>query len=307
MSNGRKLDIGISVFGNPDKLETTVRSILRYSACDINLIAVVNPHPVPAVRDEVRIHVESIAKAGGFKRVAYMGANVGYAGAVNEFVSLSQSEYMIYCDSDIEVASPGWDETLCSYLDRFHELGMVFPNSGAYPINRGGYNEIMWQAGFCWCLSRAAAKSMCQHRFFIDPTLMDEKLGHQEEADLCMRMRMAGFKIAAAPEVRVAHDASSTNDPASLDRINAGVQKFVNKWNEYFNGKNFNYHSINVTRWEDWPPNALYLEDFWRAQNVPGFSGNMLNHHPEVVKLCGRDYDLIRVPRLSGFYRGRII
>ena len=131
----------------------------------------------------------------------------------------------------------------------------------------------------------------------------DNEIGHQNECDYCMRVRMAGWKCAAATEVVVSHDASQTNEqsPESIERISKGVVEFVNKWNRYFNGANYNYHSANVTRWEDWPPNALYLEEYWKLR-IGG-----LNDNPEVMLLDGREYDLIKVPRYKGFYRGRII
>jgi hypothetical protein len=112
---------------------------------------------------------------------------------------------------------------------------------------------------------------------------------------------MAGWKCAAAPEVMVAHNATATNDPESIERINRGVVNFVNKWCSYFGGKNLSYQSPNVLRWEDWPPNALYLEEYWK-QRLP-----QLNTNPETITLDGREYDLIKVPRFKGFYRGRII
>ncbi len=99
----------------------------------------------------------------------------------------------------------------------------------------------------------------------------------------------------------MSHNATATNDPSSIERINRGVVQFVDKWNRYFNGKNFNYHSSNVTRWEDWPPNALYLEEYWRMK-LPG-----LNANPEVATIDGREYDLIKVPRFKDYYRCRII
>ncbi len=129
---------------------------------------------------------------------------------------------------------------------------------------------------------------------------MDDKIGHQNECDLAMRVRMGGWKCAAVPEVHVNHDATATNSAESSARIDQGVREFVTKWNQYFNGKNYNYHSEFVTRWDDWPPNALYLEGYWKSR-LPG-----LNDNPEVVKIEGQEFDLIRVPRYKGFYRGRI-
>lgn len=200
------------------------------------------------------------------------------------------------CDNDAEVMTRGWDETLCSYLDRFHEIGMMFPNGfGPRAIDRGAYKELLWGVGFAFVINRIAMR---------DTGDFDEKIGHQNEADYCMRLRMAGYKCATTAttaEAVIAHLATATNDPASIERINRGVIEFVNKWNWYFCGKNVNYHSPNVLRWDDWPPNALYLEEYWKLK-MPG-----LNAQPEEVELDGQTYDLLKVPRPGGFYRGRIV
>jgi GT2 family glycosyltransferase len=228
-----------------------------------------------------------------FRIGIYEQANSGYAGAVNRLFALAETEYIAYLDNDAYIQTPGWDEILCSYLDRFHEIGIIFPNSGVYPIPRAcGYSDVMWAPGFCWIMNRMCMKAVGE---------FDSGIGHQEEADYCMRVRMFGRRCVAVPEVQVKHDATSTRSPESQERISAGVVKFVNKWNRYFNGQNFHYHSTNVTRWEDWPPNALYLEEYWQSR-MPD-----LNKNPETVKVDGREYDLIKVPRLHGFYTGRII
>jgi hypothetical protein len=196
------------------------------------------------------------------------------------------------CDNDIEIQTPGWDEALCQYLDRYHEIGMIFPGAGVRPIDRTGYRECMWGVGFCWIVNRMVV---------ADVGMFDTTLGHQEEADYCLRVRMGGWKCAAVPEVSVLHDATASNDPAAIERISRGVINFVNKWTRYFGGKNLNYYSPNVLRWDDWPPNALYLEEWFKLRQ-PG-----LNQTPMVVNIEGTEYDLIKVFRLRGFYKGRCI
>jgi len=286
----RRLDIGVASYGNPVRLEKTLRSIAAKSTTDYRLFVIHNPG---AAEDQQARAVIHRAQAENPRIVPiWEDLNGGYAGAVKKLQALAETEYLAYCDNDIEILTPGWDEQLCGYLDRFHEIGLIFPNGGAYQIPRPGYTEIMWGVGFCWVLSRMA---------MTDTGLFDDALGHQEEADYCLRVRMAGYRCGAAPEVRVAHHATATNSPASVERISRGVVNFVNKWNRYFNGKNYHYHHPNVTRWEDW--NALYLEEYWQLH--PKLKA--LNDNPEVVELDGREYDLIRVPRLKDFYRGRII
>jgi len=286
----RRLDIGTASYGaDPAKLLRMVQSVKNHCRSAWMLFIVHNPSEGD---ERTRESIFDMAARDSRIVPVWMSENVGYAGAVNELFRRATTEYIAYLDNDAEVLTPGWDETLCGYLDRFHEIGMVFPNGGAYPIDRGNYQEILWGVGFCWIVSR-----LCM----VDTGQFDESLGHQEEADYCQRVRMAGYKCAAVREVQVGHDATATNNPASIERINRGVVRWVDKWNKHFNGKNFNYHSPNVTRFEDWPPNALYLEAYWKTK-LPG-----LNDAPEVRTIDGREYDLIRMPRFKDFYRGRII
>jgi len=284
----RRLDIGIASYGSAEKLSRTIKSIKRNSRTDWRCFVIDNPGPDARVRPLLK----QWAKEDVRIIPVLLDENVGYAGAVCKLFEIAETEYISYCDNDIVIQSDGWDEKLCSYLDRFHEIGIIFPNGGPCPIQRGAYVEVMWGIGFCWILNRMAMK---------DTGPFDTELGHQEEADYCLRLRMAGYRCAAVPEINVAHDASATTNPASQESIAQGVINFVNKWNRYFCGKNVNYHSPNVLRWEDWPPNALYREEYFK-QFVPD-----LNLYPQKARIDGVDYDLLKVPRFRGFYGGRII
>lgn len=287
----RRLDIGVASYRNPQRLRETLQSIAKNSVTNWRCFIIHNPSESEDEAATVAVISEFVNADARFVG-KILDSNVGYAGAVNELFRLAETEYIAYCDNDIEILTHGWDEQLCGYMDRFHEIGLMFPNGGPYPIDRGNYKEVLWGVGYCWIVNRLA---------MADTGEFDESIGHQHEADYCQRVRMAGRRCAAATEVHVAHNATATNDPASIERISRGVVQWVNKWNAYFNGVNFNYHSPNVTRFEDWPPNALYLEEYWKLK-LP-----TLNASPEVTVIDGREYDLIRVPRYKDFYRGRII
>lgn len=287
----RRLDIGIACFGHPELLQRTINSIREMSTTDYRLIFVLNHHPDESIRAQVNAIIASEITKG--RAIVWdQQGNFGYAHAVKMLQIGADTEYIAYCDDDVVINTRGWDETLCSYLDRFHEIGMIFPNGGAYPIPRGPYNEIMWGVGFCWVLSRLAQSEV---------GYFDAEIGHQNECDYALRVRMGGWKCASAPDVSVSHMATATNDPDSNERISKGVREFVDKWCAKLCGKNVNYHSTNVLRWDDWHCNALYLEEYWKLR-MPG-----LNASPEVVTIEGREYDLIKVPRYKGFYTGRII
>lgn len=285
----RRLDIGIASYGNPGGLQRLLDSLHHRCRTDWRAVVIVNPHPDPAANAEVQA---VLSNAGPRIWRVDREANIGYVGAVNKILELAETEYVAYCDHDVVQHTDGWDEMLCGLLDRHHELGMVFGGGGAYPIDRGTYTEILWGVGCCWVLPR---------RVIAEVGDFDPSIGHHEEVDYQTRVRLAGYRIAAHPQVAVEHAAKASSDPASHERISRGVVAWVNKWTRYFCGKQITYHSPNVMRHEDWPPSALYLEEYWKL-HLPG-----LNANPEVVVVNGQAFDLIKVPRLKEFYRHRVI
>lgn len=283
----RRLDVGIASFRKTDRLRTTLESLIQHSTTDWRCFVVDN-----ASGPETRGIISEFAARDGRIIPVFLDVNVGYAGAVNKIFELAETEYIAYLDDDTEIHTAGWDEHLCSYLDRYHELGIVFPNWGHSAIPRGAYHEVLWAAGFAWVVSRMAQRT-------VGP--MDTEIGHHEEVDFATRLKLQGYKLACAPEIRVSHHETATRSPESQERISQGVVRWMNKWVGYFCGKDLNYHSPNVLRITDWPVHALHMEDYFKAK-LPD-----LNVNPETVEIDGAEWDLIRVPRPKGFYRSRII
>lgn len=290
-----RLDIGIASYGNPDKLNHCITQIKKLSGTDWRLFVINNRHPDPQVEAATRAVIATHAED---ERVVprLRDDNIGYAGAVNELFECAETEFVAYVDNDCYVKTFDWDVVLMGYLQRHHELGMVFPGGGAYELQRASYVEVLWGVGYCWVVSAARVQEVGG---------FDETLGHQEEVDFQTRLRLRGWRCAAAREVQASHDATASSDPAAQDRINQGVINWVTKWNAYFVGPNVTYYSPNVLRFEDWPPNALYLEEWMQQQ--PELKA--LNRDPETlyIKALGREVDLIRVPRWQHLYRDRII
>lgn len=285
-----KIDMGTASYNNPSKLDKMLTNVRQYSTTDWRMLVVDNASPDPDVRQVIDKH------SSQDKRIIpkFLEVNTGYAGAVNTILEWAETNNVAYLDNDAYVMTHGWDEKLSLYLESNHEVAMAFPNGGAYPIKRARYTEILWGVGFCWILNRQRYKEIGG---------FDTEIGHQEEVDFQTRVRLAGWKIVADSSVQVVHDATSTNNPESLERINNGVINWVNKWNKYFVGPAITYHSSNVTRFEDW--SAIYLEEWYQQQ--PELAN--LNDSPETVYVAGlgREVDLIKVPRYQYLYRGRII
>lgn len=289
----RRLDIGIASYGNPIGLQRLIESLMKTCTTDWRAFIICNPHPDAEQARQVGILYQSIERQLGTKvKLIHPKDNIGYVGAVNRILTECETEYIAYCDHDVIHHTQGWDELMAMTLDRFHELGIVFPNGGSYPIPRAMYTEILWGVGCNWMLPRRVASEVGG---------FDAEIGHHEEVDYQTRLRLKGYKIAALHQIAVQHMAVASNDPASQDRISKGVIKWVNKWVRYFGGAHMSYFASNVLRHEDWPTSALYLEEYFK-QALPD-----LNLNPEVVVVNGQEFDLIRVPRLKGFYRNRII
>lgn len=305
-----KIDIGIASYKNPDKLRATIQSIREMSRSEWNLTIVHNPsdddEPTREVIRQERARDVRVCSV-------FEPNNVGYAGAVNRLLELSGSDFFIYCDNDIEIKTPGWDLRLVKPMEHHTEVAQVFPGAGHYGFDNGLYNECLWSAGYCWALRRKAGPpDTYQTGSHEGVEWMDTELGHHEEVDLMIRLRLEGYRIACRPDVEVIHHATHTNDKASEKRIHAGVVRWMNKWNRYFVGKALQYpnpdpdsgegYDPRALRYTDWPPCALYLERFTLAQ-FPNW-----NASPRKVNVKGAGVmDAVEILKPADCYKGRAI
>ena len=302
MSTKRRLDIGVASYRNPVKLRATLESIEKHTHSDWRCFVVHNPSD----------DIEGNTAAGIIRQAHFSNSrivpvwpaeNLRYAGAVNKIFDLAETPYVAYLDNDIEVLTPGWDERLCAILDKHAEVAQVFPGEGHYGFHNGTYHECLWSAGFAWVMRRIRISAI--------PGPMDISLGHHEEVDLMIRLRLAGYQIACDPGVSILHHQSSTSDPASAKRIHAGVVRWMEKWNRYFCGDILKYpnpdpdsgegYDPRSLRYTDWPPCALYLER-WALAQFPN-----LNAAPRTVLTSAGEMDAIEVLKPKGCYVGRAI
>jgi glycosyltransferase involved in cell wall biosynthesis len=312
-----RLDIGIASYGNMEKLKATMDSIVANSVTDWRCFIIDNPGPDPETRPMIEAYCE---KDPRFIAV-FMGFNAGYAGAVNKLFDLSCDANIAYCDNDIEINTHGWDLAMCRFLEDNPKCAQVFPGYGHYGFFNGVYHECLWNAGYCWMANKQAFIALLDKEHLTGglglylPTIhwpMDKSLGHHEEVDLMIRLRLAGFNIGAMPDIHVSHHASATNSPESDKRIHVGVVRWMNKWNRYFNGDVLIYpnpdpdsgegYDPRATRYTDWPPCALYLERFTLA-TFPDW-----NKSPRTVQVPGvGEMDAVEILKPKGCYVGRAI
>lgn len=330
------ITIGIASYGNPEKLRATIESIEKHTVQDYRLLIWHNKGKEDRECEAVIVE----ARKRNDRITNLVSENVGYAGAVNGLLSqgggtfkgkrLPDTDYFLYCDNDIEIKSPGWDVELCKVLDENPEVAQVFPGAGHFGFFNGKYHECLWNAGYCWALRKSAIAEM-NLRDDLDRGVdlhgprydaMDTSLGHHEEVDLMIRLRLAGQIIACVPSVQVLHNESSTQSPESAKRIHRGVVSWMNKWNRYFCGDVLKYpnpdpdsgegYDPRSLRYTDWPPCALYLER-WTLAQFPEWNSeqcvdlNSIRPMVQVVQTSAGEMDAIRILKPKGYYRGRAI
>lgn len=177
--------------------------------------------------------------------------NFGFAGGYNRALGRIRAKYYMLLNSDVEV-SEGWLDPLFIFMEAnpaaascmpkirsFHDRSR-FEYAGAaggfldylgYPFCRGRIfdaleedkgqydelTEIFWATGAC---------SLIRAEIFHRMGGFDELLfAHQEEIDLCWRMKRAGYSIWCCPQSTVYH-------------IGGGTLPKSNPWKTYLNFRN---------------------------------------------------------------------
>ena len=291
----RKVDIGMCSYRNPECLIKALASITeKCSDVDYRLLIVDN-HSDDKITYDI---LYKCAKADPRITLKLLEENKWYQGAVNEFLKWSEAEYIFYVENDAQVLTDRAADKLAIQLDEAPQIGIIGPsNIGCLGINKGNYTEVFWFAGFAWMMKRST---------YLEVGLLDEAIGHQNEIDYQIRVRLAGKKIAIANNVTIAHHATTSLNPDATERINKGVEEWMNKWLGYFCGKDHADYDYTVQKYDylrmtDWNVCARYLEEYFK-QFVPD-----LNAHPETIVIEGVEYDLLKVPRAKNYYTGRII
>ncbi|MGB5981017.1 MAG: glycosyltransferase family 2 protein [Nonlabens sp.] len=229
-----------------DLLERFLPSVVKYSGDHDIYLADNN-----STDDSVSYVEKSFPKV----QIIKMKENRGYAGGYNEAIHRVSNELLCLVNSDVAVTE-GWCDTISTffsndlsvgaaqpkildytYPNRFEYAGAAggFLDRLAYPFCRGRifntlesdsgqYNssiEVDWASGACLFIR----KSVFLKAGSFDP----DYFAHQEEIDLCWRIRKLGYKISIDATIRVYHMGGGT-----LSSLNP-QKTFYNFRNSLFN------------------------------------------------------------------------
>lgn len=211
-----------------------------------------------------------------------LDTNYGFAEGYNKAIEQVESEYVVLLNSDVEVTE-GWLSPLLDYMTAHPEVAAVqpkirawrerdrFEHAGAaggflswlgYPYCRGRrfgrveqdhgqYDtiaEIDWTTGACMCVRTSIYKECggLDAAFFA----------HQEEIDLCWRMRNKGWKLACIPQSVVYHLGGGS---LSYDNPRKTFLNFRNNLLMIYKNRRFPWMVLTLRFFLDYAAAAMFL------------------------------------------------
>ena len=164
-------------------------------------------------------------------RTIVLNTNYGFAEGYNQALKQVEAEYYLLLNSDVEVTE-GWLQPMLSYMDAHEDVVACQPKlrcewnrsmleyAGAcggfidylgYPFCRGRvFNTIEEDLGqydtVIPVLWATGAALMIRSKLYWEAGGLDARFfAHQEEIDLCWRLRARGYKIVCVPQSVVYH------------------------------------------------------------------------------------------------------
>lgn len=225
----KKVAIVILNWNGRALLEQFLPSVLAYSPREIADIIVADNG---STDDSLRILQEQFPTAG----IIRFTENFGFAEGYNRAIQSLENEYAVLLNSDVEVTS-GWLDAPLEAMDADSSVACVQPKirafrnkeyfeyagaAGGY-IDRYGYPfcrgrvlhvvekdegqydrpaDVLWATGACLFVRTSVFKKEggLDARFFA----------HQEEVDMCWRLRSRGYRLLCVPQAIVYHVGGAT-------------------------------------------------------------------------------------------------
>lgn len=224
MDKSKKVAVVILGWNGKKFLEQFLPSVVQYTSKELCEIIVADNCSTDDSVEFVRRNYPNV-------RVIQNQSNSGYAGGYNEALKQVYAKYFVLLNQDIEVTE-GWVERVIEEMERDENVAAAQPKLRSfhkrdyfeYAGACGGYldrysyaycrgrifdscekdegqyddiKEIFWATGACMFLRSDV--------FWKVGALDTDFFAHQEEIDLCWRIKNAGYKILCIPSSVVYH------------------------------------------------------------------------------------------------------
>ena len=228
-SNTKKVAIVILNWNGTKLMEEFLPSVVDYSPAELAEVIVADNGSTDASVDMLKEKFPSV-------RIIQLDKNYGFAEGYNQALNQIDNEYTVLLNSDVEV-TPGWLDAPLAAMEADSTIVAAQPKIRAqrnkdyfeYAGAAGGYMDIY---GYPYCRGRllhVVEKDEGQYDtpadilwatgacLFIRTTIYKEVGGldagffaHQEEIDMCWRLRSRGYRLVCTPQSVVYHVGGAT-------------------------------------------------------------------------------------------------
>ncbi len=228
-SNTKKVAVVILNWNGAKLMEEFLPSVVDYSPAELAEVIVADNGSTDA-------SVDMLKEKFPFVRIIQLDKNYGFAEGYNQALKQIDNEYTVLLNSDVEV-TPGWLDAPLAAMEADSTIVAAQPKIRAqrnkdyfeYAGAAGGYMDIY---GYPYCRGRVLhivekdegqydtpadilwATGAC---LFIRTTIYKEVGGldagffaHQEEIDMCWRLRSRGYRLVCTPQSVVYHVGGAT-------------------------------------------------------------------------------------------------
>ncbi|MBL7777232.1 MAG: glycosyltransferase family 2 protein [Chitinophagales bacterium] len=269
MSSPKKVAVVILSWNGKNYLEQFMPSVVQHTNPQLCEIVVADNCSTDGSVEFVRKNYPNI-------RLVQNERNGGYAGGYNDALKQIVAEYYVLLNQDIEVTD-GWVEKVIAEMEKDKAIAAAQPKLLSYhqrdefeyagaaggfldkwsyafcrgrifntiEKDKGQYNdavEIFWASGACLF--------MRSDLFWKAGALDEDFFAHQEEIDLCWRLKNMGYKVIAVPASVVYH-------------VGGGSLSYGNPRKAYLNFRNnLNMMLKNLPAIELWKIPLRFVLDF---------------------------------------------
>lgn len=228
-SNTKKVAVVILNWNGAKLMEEFLPSVMDYSPAELAEVIVADNGSTDASVDMLKEKFPSV-------RIIQLDKNYGFAEGYNQALKQINNEYTVLLNSDVEV-TPGWLDAPLAAMEADSTIVAAQPKIRAqrnkdyfeYAGAAGGYMDIY---GYPYCRGRllhVVEKDEGQYDtpadilwatgacLFIRTTIYKEVGGldagffaHQEEIDMCWRLRSRGYRLVCTPQSVVYHVGGAT-------------------------------------------------------------------------------------------------
>lgn len=192
--------------------------------------------------------------------------NLGFGKSMNLGIRLSDTDYVLLANDDVEVIYPTWWQEVEEIFSKTPNLGGFNPHSFINKRHTGDratqyemkdeyttedidkmkevFRNEKWYSGLICTFF-----TICKKAMFDKIGLFDESfgLGSGEDYDLCVRATKAGFVLAGGSAVMVKHWWGATKDNMPIDSGETTNYNMIVKGNQRMEEK-WGFHSDEVKR-----------------------------------------------------------